>query len=158
MSHWNEDTNEHPTPMQAGLEMWARRLDEQRYPGQAWPPATRPRRQAPASRSTWWIATGVVAATLTFAVALRPPRRSVEPGTLPEAVAERGFSPPGAPDAAPAAGVDAPLPHVFMVEDRDSYSIITVTNAITVVSFATKDGSGPDWLVTLPLTMAASDR
>lgn len=154
MSHWNEETNEHTTPVRAGFEMWARRLDEQRYPGQAWPPVTRLRRRAPAGRSVWWLATCVTAAAITFAVTLRVSRRPVAIGPLPESVQGQGV----APVATLAAGDDVPVPPVFMVEDLDSYSIIAVTNEMAVVSFATKGGSGPEWLVALPQSRAANAR
>lgn len=154
MNDCNEKTNHHPTPVQSGLELVARRLDEQRYPGQAWPPITRVRRQAGAGRSTWWITTCVAAAALALAVTLLAGRRSVAPGSLPEAVADRT----AAPAATPVARDEAPVPHVFMVEDLDSYSIIAVTDEMAVVSFATKGGPGPEWLVALPSGMAAGDR
>ena len=154
MSHGNEEKNRHSRPVPAGLEILASRLDEQRYPGQAWPSSTRVRRPAAAGRSTWWIATCVAAAALALAVTLLAGRRSVAPGSLPEAVADRT----PAPAATLVAGDDAPVPHVFMVEDLDSYSIIAVTNEMAVVSFATKGGPGPEWLVALPTTMAAAYR
>ena len=149
MSHWNDEPNESPKPVETGLEMWARRLDEQHYPGRAWPPATRPCSQPPPRLRGGWIATCVAAAALMFAVTLRVARRPVVPGRPPDA----------AQDGRPApAGDDVPFPPVFVVEDGESYSIITVTDELAVVSFATKGGFGPEWLVALPAHEKAGGR
>lgn len=154
MKYWNDDTHEEWTPVEAGLEAWARRLDEQRYPGRVWPPAARPCRPTPGSRSVWWIATCIAAAALTFAVTLRAALRPVTPEPLPESAQAPG----AASETSLAAGDDLPSPHVFMVEDLESYSIIDVTNEVAVVAFTMKGGSGPEWLVALPPSRSASDR
>jgi hypothetical protein len=151
MTDWNDDTNEGPTPAQAGLEQLARQLDAQAYPGQAWPPAARLGDRSRAGRSAWWVAAVAVTAAavaLTFAAIFGLGRRPdtpvpPSPGTQQDLVRASGV-------AAEQTGDDTSPPCVFVVEDLDSYSIIDATSEVAVVLFATKDGSGPVWLVAVP--------
>lgn len=154
MNDRDDDRNDMPAPVRAGLETWASRLDEQRYPGHAWLPATRPRARGLARRSPWLIATCTAAAAMTLAVTLR---QSVGPSTQasrPEA-ARNQFRQRAGVESAEA---DALLPRVFVVEDTTSYSIIDATEEGAVVSFAMKDGVGPGWLVALPPSPSAVGR
>lgn len=153
MNDWNDAMTEAPTPVEPGLEMLARRLDEQRYPGQAWTPPTRRGLQPPRlGRLSAWIAAGATAAAVACAVNLRSSPKAVT-SNRSELVQDRVD-----PSAATTVGDTMLFPGVFVVEDLDCYSIVDTTGDVAVVSFATKGGYGPEWLVTLPGSPSPYDR
>ena len=153
MNDWNDAMHDAPAPIESGLEEFARRLDEQRYPGPAWTPPARHRAQPRLGRLAAWIAAGATAAAVACAVNLRSSPRSVT--SSPRDVVQGHVNRSTVTEPA---GGTVPLPSVFVVEDLDSYSIIDTTGDVAVISFATKAGFGSEWLVALPRGPSQHDR
>jgi len=125
------------------LERIAEQLDEQQYPGEAWPVAARPAR-----RINVWHTAGVIAA-VAAAVALaihlvgtQPPLAEVVPGSHDSLVHE-----PATPLENTSEEVSVPA--ILVVEDFDSYSFIDLMADVPLVSFAKRDTYMPECVVPL---------
>lgn len=133
------------------LSLLANAFDGRRYPGRAWPRVGRRRPRWSIGRMAGWLA--MVAATVLaihFGLSLMSgesrPRVPQQPAERPLAAApaERlGASSGDAPGA-------AAFPGLLIVEDLDSYSIVDLSPAGPVVSFARKDADSPPGMVSVP--------
>jgi hypothetical protein len=169
MSNESQDNSNRFTEVLEGLERLAGNLDNQRYPGPAWPAAVRQRRRVwriPAAWLSLATTVAVAAAITALYCQLAPPRPSDRlPGDKPvmsvviPANGQVAKAPRTASLPAPAApeGDEPPGSRILIVEDIESYSVIDMTSDVPLVWFATKDADSPVCVVPLPAAPPRGD-
>jgi len=135
------------------LERLARRLDAERYPGQAWPAAAE-RRPTGGRRATRWAAWGAAAARSAAAAVLAMVHHPQQQDFASRPAVVERIRPADVPavEIAWEDGDDGEslFPEIFVLEDLDSYSIIDLSTGSPLISYARKDAFATVCVAPLP--------